>query len=194
MQVQYENEPESYESTSRSDSGSSYQSTGVRFKWTFSVDETTNTYVANCIRWKNFSTNGERYNGEIFLKIVEYEPSEYDEYGYAKLGEKILSVSSNSINQYKRNEENEWYEWYFPKQIQFKRNHVYVIIPHHDKSYECVTESDSKFLIYGTSDIHTGQKNIIGIWTDTRQENTNESRNPIIQFCKKTPTTILMKQ
>lgn len=193
MEVQYEDQinPEDIKNTSFVDSGKIFLSTGFRFKYSFGDDE---TFVANCIRWKNFNTDGERFDGEVFLKVIEYEPTEYDNFGYAKEGEKIISVSINSINQKVSNSENQWYEWYFPKKISFKRNHLYVIIPHHDKFYKSVTTSEAKFVIFGTKNINSGQGNIAGIWTGDRNEDVDSDFNPIVQFCKKIPTTIIMKK
>jgi hypothetical protein len=77
-----------------------------------------------------------------------------------------------------------------------KQNRVYAIIPHHDKSYVTVTDSEAKIIIFGSSDIHSANKTINGIWIDERNESftQSEQKTPIIQFCNKIPTTIIMKQ
>lgn len=192
LEVHYDDEPLTSFFSSTSETGSIHQSTGFRIKWVLTSGET--EYVANCIRWKNITTNGNRFNGSIYLKVLEYQPSEFNELGYAQIDETILTVSSNSINQKENNEEGEWYEWYFPKNISFKPNHVYVIIPHHDKTFEKVTETTAKMCIFGTSDTNAATNNVTGIWTGNRSTEVNVIQNPIIQFCYKNPTTILMKR
>ena len=89
-------------------------------------------------------------------------------YGYGEIGSSVLTVSSNAINFKQENEQGQWYEWYFPKQITLKANTVYAIIPHHDKSYPTITESDAKFIVYGSSDVHTGNTKVTSIWTSPR--------------------------
>lgn len=193
MEVQYEDEPIQSVNLSSATSDNLHVTKGFRFQC--SITET--QFSANCIRWKNYNTGGNRYDGDVFLKIIEYDPITGQEtsIGYGAVGEKILTVSSNSINQTRRNTQDEWYEWYFPKQINFKSSFIYVIIPHHDKSYESVTTSEAKVVVFGTSDTNTSTQAVNGMWTSDRQDIANvTNQTPIIQFCQKKPTTILMKR
>lgn len=191
MQVQYDEEPLYHIDTNSDTNGTMYQSTGFRFVWAGSVES---EFFVNCLRWKNMNVDGERFDGEVFLKVIEYEPVEIGTNGYGAIGNKITTVSSNSINQKEHNVLGQWYEWYFPKQISFKPNYVYVIVPHHDKDYDTITESSAKVTVFGSSDTNAAHNNITGIWTNTRQSSTNNNKTPIIQVCQKNPTTILMKR
>ena len=194
MEVQYEDEPldSSTLDIATTNTGDIVNSSGFRLEWTYTVD----TVVCNCIRWKNFNTGGQRYDGDIYLKIIEYEPGSIlgdvvNDYGAN--GDVITNVSSNGVNQKLKNTKDEWYEWYFPKNLVITSGKTYVFIPHHDKKADVVTDSTAKFIIFATSDINTGAMRT-GLWTGTRSSDVNQRKTPIIQFCTKTPTTIVMKK
>lgn len=194
LEVQYEDEPigECFNTVEDIETGEIFYSSGIRFKWV------NDDFTTNCIRYKNLNTSGTRKNTDVFLKIVECKRLEglNDRYEYAEIGSPIITVSSNSVNFQNENEQEQWYEWYFPKYFTLKQNTVYAIIPHHDKSYVTVTDSEAKIIIFGSSDIHSANKTINGIWIDERNESftQSEQKTPIIQFCNKIPTTIIMKQ
>lgn len=194
MKVMYDGEPigNTHETVSDIETGAQHLSTGVRFKW---MNE---DFTCNCLRFKNINVGGNRQDKDIYLKFLECKRtdalSDAGAYGYGEIGSSVLTVSSNAINFKQENEQGQWYEWYFPKQITLKANTVYAIIPHHDKSYPTITESDAKFIVYGSSDVHTGNTKVTSIWTSPRTAENQISQTPIVQFCNKIPTTIIMKR
>lgn len=191
MEVHYEDEPVGtvYNLTDDDVTANIHLTTGVRFVW---LDRDTSV---NCIRFKNYNTGGNRGDYKIFLKVVECPilDSLTQQPDYAPVGKPIMTVSSNSINQKENNTKDEWYEWYFPKNIQFKNNTTYAIIPHLDKTFSNVTETTAKVVFFGTTDVNTSTI-YTGFWTGERSQNINVEQTPILQFCNKIPTTILMKQ
>lgn len=192
MEVEYEEDPvgETSSLTESLDSGSVYTTKGIRFKWV------NDDFVCNCIRCKNITTGGSRYNGNIFLKVVECDVINEisNEYGYAAKGDAINTVSSNSLNLYQNNNVNEFYEWYFPKKVILRNNKVYAIIPHHDKTYDKVTQSNVTFVIHAANNINTSTDGITGVWTSDRNIHISNSVTPLLEFCNKIPTTIIMKR
>lgn len=192
MEVEYEEDPvgETSSLTESLDSGSVYTTKGIRFKWV------NDDFVCNCIRFKNITTGGSRYNGNIFLKVVECDVINEisNEYGYAAIGDAINTVSSNSLNLYENNNINEFYEWYFPKKVILRNDKVYAIIPHHDKTYDEVTDSNATFVIHATNNINTSTDGITGVWTSDRNITLSRSVTPLLEFCNKIPTTIIMKR
>lgn len=191
MEVHYEDEPVGtvYNLTGDDVTANIHLTTGTRFVW---LDPDTSV---NCIRFKNYNTGGDRGDYKIFLKVVECPILDglTQQPDYAPVGKPIMTVSSNSINQKENNTKDEWYEWYFPKNIQLKNNTTYSIIPHLDKTFSTVTATTAKVVFFGTTDVNTSTI-YTGFWTGERTENINIQQTPILQFCNKIPTTILMKQ
>lgn len=195
MEITYDDEPIDTPLVTATDSDlNMYESSGFRIKWS---DET-GTY--NCLRIKNTNINGNRYDGDVYLKVIRYDdigekPDASAIKGYGKIGDKIYTVSSNAVNLKKINEKDEYYEWYFPKTLTFENGKVYVVIPHHDKVYTTVTSSEAKIIIHASSDIHTGNIGTTGLWTNTtRQDNIAVSRTPLFELCNKIPTSIKLKR
>lgn len=167
--------------------------TGIRIIFE-PIDNNNRTF--NCIRIKNDGVKKD-VSEKIYLKVIE-SPERINDtdisnaginHCYAKIGDVITTVSSNSVNQ---SEDKEWYEWYFPKNVVLKPGYEYVIIPHHDKSYELVTESTRTLSMLTTSDIDTSNQGYDGVWTSNRSERIGVEATPIIQFCTKEPTTIII--
>lgn len=195
MEITYDDEPIDIPLVTATDSDlNMYESSGFRIKWS---DET-GTY--NCLRIKNTNINGNRYDGDVYLKVIKYDdigekPDASAVKGYGKIGDKIYTVSSNAVNLKEINEKDEYYEWYFPKTLTFENGKVYVVIPHHDKVYTTVTSSEAKIIIHASSDIHTGNIGTTGLWTNTtRRDNIEVSRTPLFELCNKIPTSIKLKR
>lgn len=193
LEVHYEDEPISALDFVDESSGtitSRNSVTGIRFRYVSSE-----SVSINCIRIKNNNLNPS-YNKKFYLKVIrsaEKIIGDIDEtYDYGEIDDHITTVSSNCINQ--KDNDDEWFEWYFPKNVILENDYIYVIIPHHDKTYEKVTESDARIALRTSSDINSGSKGIDGVWTNTRSETIGIQASPVIQFCYKNPTTVIMTQ
>lgn len=184
MKVQYEDEPiEVYDSASNYVNYTDRNIKGFRFVWTG------NEKTFNCLRLKQQNDNNE----EIYLKIIDggalsNDTLENNVLPFGAIGDKIDTVSSNKVHQLP----NEWNEWYFPKNIVLKRQHIYIVIPHHDKSYRNgVTTSTSILKMQTTNDYNSAFSTEVGVWTSDRTS-TVTTCTPIFQLCYKNPTTITM--
>lgn len=193
MEVTYDDDPITIPiSTSTEINSTMNDLSGIRIKW---VNDT-GTY--NCLRIKNTNTNGNRYNGNVFLKVLKYDdissnPDVNEDIGYGSEGDNIYTVSYNSVNFNENNIEGQYYEWYFPKSISFENGKIYVIIPHDDKSYSEVTNSDAKLIIPVANIVHSGSIGITGVWTSNRS-NEIVSKTPVFEVCNKLPTSIKLKR
>lgn len=184
MKVQYEDEPiEVYDSALNYANYTDRDIKGFRFVWTG------NEKSFNCLRLRQQNNNDE----EIYLKIIDggvlsNDSLENNALPFGAVGDKINTVSSNKVHQLPH----EWNEWYFPKNIVLKNQHVYIVIPHHDKSYvDGVTTSTSILKMQTTNDYNTAFSTEVGVWTSDRTS-TVTTCTPIFQLCYKNPTTITM--
>lgn len=194
---------------------------GFRFAW---KDDEAKTF--NCVRWKNFSTgatsftlneagdnwslntSAQRYTGDIFLKVVEYDINDLASM-CAGVGDSVTNVSVNTVNQSTDNVQNNYYSWYFAEPITFKPNKVYVFFPHHDRSGGKVTGSQATMVVSGTTNIMTAYQGLNGMWwgnplqrraifnsntsTTPAQNRQNENFEPIIEFCNADLESISIK-
>lgn len=184
MQVQYEDEPiTTHDSASNYNNYTDRTTKGFRFVWTKEKAS------FNCLRLKQNNTN----NDEIYLKIIDggtiiNDGLEVSQLPFGKIGDPINTVSSNKVQQ----KANEWNEWYFPKNVVLSQQHIYIVIPHHDKTYsEGVTASTTELKVQTTNDYNSAYSTETGVWTSDRTNNVTTC-SPIFQLCYKNPTTISM--
>lgn len=167
----------------------------------FRYEHTGEDYEANCIRIYNTTQTKPTSGNPIYLKVVSeemnYDTSDQSNYTYGEVGRLLSTVSKNAVNQatdalLKGTSNNTCHEWYFPKKIVLKKNHIYVIFPHHDNSYRDVTESDAKLRVrYNESGGNV--KN--GLWLNERLFNPTSNFKQYLcyaEFCYKNPTTVVM--